>query len=165
MQEGKEWREFPRNVPPYNQIVTNYDEPWDGTEVEPHQEDLAEIRDADRAAHIDAGAIEEHDTAKPLWKATFLRHYLLRHRWLHGCDPAPAGGGGSKLADATTTTDTNAMLRVIVSGMKSSGKSHFLRALAPDQQVPGLSGACVRTCVTGVNNRAQVISDTSDRVL
>ena len=147
LQEGKEWREFPRNVPPYNQIVTNYDEPWDGTKVEPHQEDLVEVRDADRAAHIDTGAIEEHDTAKPLWKATFLRHYLLRHRWLHGCDPAPAGGGGGKLSDAATTTDTNEVLRVVVSGMKSSGKSHFLRALAPDQQVPGV--LCVRVRASG----------------
>ncbi|NEJ83828.1 hypothetical protein GR268_46095, partial [Rhizobium leguminosarum] len=107
LQEGKEWREFPRNVPAYNQIVMNYDEPWDGTEVEPHQEDLVEVRDADRAAHIEAGTRGEDGTAKPLWKATFLRHYLLRHRWLHGCDPAQASkasGGGNKLADAATTT-------------------------------------------------------------
>lgn len=132
--EGKEWRQYPRNVPAYNQIVAN-DEPWDDAEVEPHQEDLVEVRDADRAAHIEAGTRGEDGTAKPLWKATFLRHYLLRHRWLHGCDPAQVGGKGNKLADAATTTDTNAVVRVVVSGMKSSGKSHFLRALAPDQQV------------------------------
>lgn len=122
------------------------DEPWDDAEVEPHQEDLVEVRDADRAAHIEAGTRGEDGTAKPLWKATFLRHYLLRHRWLHGCDPAQVGGKGNKLADAATTTDTNAVVRVVVSGMKSSGKSHFLRALAPDQQVPGV--LCdVRMCV------------------
>jgi hypothetical protein len=66
------------------------------------------------------------------WKAAFLRHYLLSYRWRFGRDPGHQPGGG----DATNVDPSEpVVVRVVVAGMKSSGKSHFLRTLAPDQQV------------------------------
>jgi hypothetical protein len=72
------------------------------------------------------------------WKAAFLRHYLLSYRWRFGRDPGhqPGGGGGGGGGGGDINVDpSEPVLRVVVAGMKSSGKSHFLRTLAPDQQV------------------------------
>jgi hypothetical protein len=101
-----------------------YDELWDRGEVQPHQEDHHNDDDNHKGEHDEPTT--KTTTVKP-WKAVFLRHYLLRYRWLYGCEPQPGGN--------TKAKPSNSVMRGVVAGMKSSGKSHFLRTLAPDQHV------------------------------
>ncbi|ELR13660.1 uncharacterized protein ACA1_038450 [Acanthamoeba castellanii str. Neff] len=77
------------------------------------------------------------------WAKVFKDHYILRHRWLHGCDPrprrdAPENGEaveGEGKGDAEQWPDPSRIVRVVVTGTRSSGKSSILRALlAHDQQ-------------------------------
>jgi hypothetical protein len=101
-------------------IPHNYDKSWDSAEVQPYDED----NNNNQGEEAVANEVRKQD--RP-WKAVFLRHYLLRYRWLHGCDPWQALSAGE---------EAPIVMRAVVAGMKSSGKSHFLRAMAPDQQVP-----------------------------
>lgn len=103
-----------------------YDEIWDRGEVQPHQEDHDNDDDNQDKGEHDEPTTKTTTTVKP-WKAVFLRHYLLRYRWLYGCEPQPGGN--------TKAKPSNSVMRGVVAGMKSSGKSHFLRTLAPDQHV------------------------------
>jgi hypothetical protein len=112
----------------YGSDLSHNDEPWDSTEIQPHEEDNEEVLGHCRPKVVSAGEVGKHD--RP-WKTIFLRHYLLLHRWLHACDPLPGGGN----AAAKPAAEGRKVMRAVVTGMKSSGKSHFLRAIAPDQQV------------------------------
>jgi hypothetical protein len=139
VQEGVEYRAYPSPTNFCNEIAENYDEDWIPTEVQPHQEDHdhghvdGEQGQERSVVVVDDDADRDSRRRQP-WKDTFLRHYLLSYRWRFGRDPGPQpdGGGGD---DTNADPSEPVVVRVVVAGMKSSGKSHFLRTLAPDQQV------------------------------
>jgi hypothetical protein len=137
VQEGVEYRAYPSPTNICNEIAQNYDEDWDPTEVQPHQEDHDHGHDEEQGHEgsvVVADDADRESRRRQPWKAAFLRHYLLNYRWRFGRDPGPQpdGGGGD---DTNADPSSEPVLRVVVAGMKSSGKSHFLRTLAPDQQV------------------------------
>ncbi len=75
---------------------------------------------------------------------------MLRHRWLHGCDP-----------QQPSAERPQQIVRIVVCGMEASGKSSFLRALAPDQQVRVFRVcrvvSCVSCCVSCVSCRVSCV--------